>query len=89
MELCSRIVDKAMETLGKLSPSVYLTRTDDVCVAIERRRQGIIFQNSLPAEVRCFYPREYAMGKYTLELIANERTCSLGMMRRQTSLCIW
>ena len=72
VELCSRIVDKAMESLGKLSPSVYLTLTDHVCFAIERRRQGIVFQNSLLAEVKFFYPREYAMGKYALELIDNE-----------------
>ena len=72
VELCSRIVDRAMENLGKLSPSVYLTLTDHVCFAIERRRQGIVFQNSLLAEVKFFYPREYAMGKYALELIADE-----------------
>ena len=72
VELCSRIVDRAMENLGKLSPSVYLTLTDHVCFAIERRRQGIVFQNSLLAEVKFFYPREYAMGKYALELIDNE-----------------
>ena len=72
VELCSRIVDRAMESLGKLSPSVYLTLTDHVCFAIERHRQGIVFQNSLLAEVKFFYPREYAMGRYALELIASE-----------------
>ena len=78
VELCSRIVDRAMENLGKLSPSVYLTLTDHVCFAIERRRQGIVFQNSLLAEVKFFYPREYAMGKYALELIADELEIQFG-----------
>lgn len=73
IELCSRIVDKATEDLGQqLSPSVYLTLTDHVCFAIERSRQGTVFQNTLLPEVRTFYPREFALGKYALELIERE-----------------
>lgn len=73
IELCSRIVDKATEDLGqRLSPSVYLTLTDHVCFAIDRNRHGIVFQNTLLPEVRTFYPREYALGKYALELIERE-----------------
>ena len=35
IELCSRIVDRATEDLGrKLCPSVYLTLTDHICFAI-------------------------------------------------------
>ena len=55
-----------------------MTLTDHVCFAIERRRQGIVFQNSLLAEVKFFYPREYAMGKYALELIADELEIQFG-----------
>ena len=73
IELCSRIVDKATEDLGQqLSPSVYLTLTDHVCFAIERSRNGTVFQNTLLPEVRTFYPREFALGKYALELIERE-----------------
>ena len=73
IELCSRIVDRATEDLGrKLCPSVYLTLTDHICFAIERLRKGTVFQNTLLAEVRTFYPREYALGKYGLELLERE-----------------
>ena len=73
IELCSRIVDRATKDLGrKLSPSVYLTLTDHVCFAIDRLRQGTVFQNALLAEVRTFYPQEYAVGKYALELLRRE-----------------
>lgn len=73
IELCSRIVDRATEDLGrKLCPSVYLTLTDHICFAIERLHQGTVFQNTLLAEVRTFYPREYAVGKYGLELLERE-----------------
>ena len=73
IELCSRIVDRATEDLGRrLCPSVYLTLTDHICFAIERLQHGTVFQNTLLAEVRTFYPREYALGKYSLELLDRE-----------------
>lgn len=73
VELCSQIVDQATRELGRrLSPSVYLTLTDHVCFAIERLRSGTSFPNTLLAEVRTFYAREYAVGKYALELLARE-----------------
>ena len=73
IELCSLIVDRATRDLGrKLSPSVYLTLTDHICFAIDRMRSGTTFQNTLLAEVRTFYPREYTVGKYALELLAQE-----------------
>lgn len=73
IELCSLIVDRAVRDLDrKLSPSVYLTLTDHVCFAIERLHSGTTFQNTLLSEVRVFYPREYTVGKYALELLARE-----------------
>ena len=73
IELCSRIVDRAAEDLSlRLSPSIYITLTDHVCFAIERLQHGTVFQNTLLSEVRMFYPREYSLGKYALELIHQE-----------------
>lgn len=73
IELCSRIVDRAAKDLERpLSPSIYLTLTDHVCFAIQRLENGTMFQNALLPEVRTFYPREYALGKYALELIRQE-----------------
>ena len=58
--------------LEAVDGSVYLTLTDHICFAIDRMRSGTTFQNTLLAEVRTFYPREYTVGKYALELLAQE-----------------
>lgn len=73
IELCSRIAEKAEKVLGRaLSPSIYLTLTDHVCFAIQRMKSGTVFENALLAEVRTFYPREFTIGKYALELLRLE-----------------
>lgn len=70
IELCSQIIAYAGESLSKiLNPSVYLTLTDHINFAISRIKQGVVFHNALLAEVRTFYPREFAVGKYAIELI--------------------
>lgn len=73
IELCSRIIAYAGESLStKLNPSIYLTLTDHINFAIHRIQQGILIQNALLTEVRTFYPREYAVGKYAVGLIRAE-----------------
>lgn len=70
IELCSQIIAYAGESLSKLlNPSIYLTLTDHINFAISRIKQGIVFHNALLTEVRTFYPREFAVGKYAIELI--------------------
>ncbi len=70
LELCSRIIDHANQTLGRrLNESIYLTLTDHIQFAIQRSRQGINLQNALLTEVRVFYPKEFAIGEYALEQI--------------------
>lgn len=70
LELCTRIVDYASQTLGRrLNQSIYLTLTDHIQFAIERCRQGLILRNALLTEVRVFYPEEYTIGCYALEQI--------------------
>lgn len=73
LELCNKIVDFAGNMLGRrLSESLYLTLTDHIAFAIERFRQGMMFHNALLTEVRLFYPQEYAVGRYALDLIRSE-----------------
>ncbi len=70
IELCNQIIQYACENLNRtLSPSLYLTLTDHISFALERMEQGITFESALLAEVRTFYPREFAVGKYANELI--------------------
>ena len=78
LELCSGIIDYANQVLGRrLNHSIYLTLTDHIQFAIERRRQGLMLPNALSTEVRVFYPEEYAIGKYAREQI---------LLRQQVSL---
>ena len=52
IELCTRIIAYATETLNKrLNENVYLTLTDHVCFAISRKQQGACFENELLPEV--------------------------------------
>lgn len=70
IELCNQIIRYAAENLNRtLSPSLYLTLTDHISFALNRIRQGISFQSALLTEVRTFYPREFAVGKYASALI--------------------
>ena len=56
----------------KLNHNVYLTLTDHINFAIERFRNGDVFHNALLMEVKMFYPKEYRVGKYALQLIKDK-----------------
>lgn len=78
LELCSLIVDYAGTILQRqLSKSIYLTLTDHLNFAITCCRQGMQMENPLETEVRAFYPEEYAVGRYALELISKHMQVSL------------
>ena len=73
LELCTRIVEHAKSAMAhRLNESIYLTLTDHVQFAVRRAKEGMNLPNPLLTEVRVFYPIEFAVGKYALELIRNE-----------------
>ncbi len=74
IRLATDIIAYAKESLGLiLSQNVYLTLTDHIGFTLNRHREGMIFNNVLYDEVKLFYPLEYSVGRYALELI-EERT---------------
>lgn len=74
IRLANDIISYARESLEiMLNQNVYLTLTDHISFAIDRYRAGMNFSNILSDEVRLFYPVEYSVGRYALELI-EERT---------------
>ena len=74
IRLSNDIITYAKESLGiLLGPNVYLTLTDHISFALNRHKEGMDFSNALYDEVRLFYPLEYSVGRYALELI-EERT---------------
>lgn len=78
IKLSMDIIAYAKESVGlALSQNVYLALTDHIGYALERYRGGMNFNNALYDEVRLFYPVEYSVGRYALELIEERTGCRL------------
>ena len=78
IRLSTDIIAYARDSLEiKLNQNVYLTLTDHISYALERHRKGLNFNNVLYDEVKLFYPLEYSVGRYALELIEERTACRL------------
>lgn len=78
IRLAADIIAYAKESLGLiLSQNVYLTLTDHIGFTLNRHREGMAFNNVLYDEVKLFYPLEYSVGRYALELIEERTSCRL------------
>ena len=70
VRISDEIISHAKDHLKlKLNQSIYVTLTDHINFAIERVSQGIEPQNALLWEIKHFYPQEFQLGIYALELI--------------------
>ena len=70
VRISDEIISHAKDHLKlKLNQSIYVTLTDHINFAIERVSQGIEPQNALLWEIQRFYPQEFQLGIYALELI--------------------
>ena len=70
VRISDEIISHAKDHLKlKLNQSIYVTLTDHINFAIERVSQGIEPQNALLWEIKRFYPHEFQLGIYALELI--------------------
>lgn len=70
LKVSDDIITYAKSVVGiKLNPRVYVTLTDHIGFAMERHRKGIQYGNPLLTEVKTFYPGEYQIGKYALEVV--------------------
>ena len=70
VRISDEIISHAKDHLKlKLNQSSYVTLTDHINFAIERVSQGIEPQNALLWEIKRFYPQEFQLGIYALELI--------------------
>ena len=78
IRLSTDIISYARENLElELNQNVYLTLTDHISFALERHRKGLGFHNVLYDEVKLFYPLEYSVGCFALELIEERTGCRL------------
>ncbi|BBF43205.1 beta-glucoside bgl operon antiterminator, BglG family [Lachnospiraceae bacterium KM106-2] len=70
LKVSTDIVDYAANVLGrKLNEKIYLTLTDHISFAIERKKMGLEYQNPLLWEIRNFYPKEFQISSHALEMI--------------------
>lgn len=70
VQISDDIISFAKSTLKlKLNQSIYVTLTDHINFAIDRYKKGINLENALLWEIKRFYPQEYELGKYSIELI--------------------
>ena len=70
VRISDEIISHAKDHLKlKLNQSIYVTLTDHINFAIEKVSQGIEPQNALLWEIKRFYPQEFQLGIYALELI--------------------
>ena len=70
VRISDEIISHAKDHLKlKLNQSIYVTLTDHINFAIEGVSQGIEPQNALLWEIKRFYPQEFQLGIYALELI--------------------
>lgn len=74
---CDRIINLATQRLGKLQDSLYITLTDHCYFAIERQRKGLAIKNVLLWEIKRLYPKEFALGREALALIAKRLNVEL------------
>lgn len=67
------VIAYARETLGyHLSKNIYVTLTDHLGYAIERKRQGIVIANELSWEMKKFYNAEFQVGLKALDIVKQE-----------------
>ncbi len=77
--VCGDIIDFAQKNLlTELNPNLYVTLTDHVNYAIFRLSKGIEIINPMINEIRLFYPKEFAVGKYAVSLVKEELGTDLG-----------
>lgn len=73
MQLAQEIIQYARNTLDRhLNKNIYITLTDHLNFAMERQKQGIIFQNALLWEIQKFYSKEYEIGEKALEMVKDK-----------------
>jgi beta-glucoside operon transcriptional antiterminator len=77
---CTEIIDMAKKQLGKrLNENIYITLTDHISFAIERKRQNLEYKNALLIEIKNFYQPEYEIGLLALQIINNNLDESLSI----------
>ncbi|MBV7273691.1 PRD domain-containing protein [Clostridiaceae bacterium UIB06] len=70
LEITQKIIAQAERELDcKLNVNIYFTLTDHLHFAVERAKKNINITNRVYWEIKNYYPIEFKIGMYTLELL--------------------
>lgn len=73
LTISTTIIEYASKNLSKnLNDNLIITLTDHLNFAIERHKNNMAYKNPLLWEIKSFYPEEYQIGLYALDLVKNE-----------------
>lgn len=71
--VCTQIIENAQLNLGKrLSQNIYITLTDHICFALERKKNGLEYKNEMLWEIKNFYPAEYKQGELAIAIVRDK-----------------
>lgn len=71
--IAEAIIEKAKISLGEpLNKNLYLALSEYLLQAIEQGKKGINKTNMLKSDIEKYYPDEYAIGLYGIDLIEKE-----------------
>lgn len=80
LDVCIEIINYATGVLGKrISSSIYISLTDHINFALERKKTGVVFDNPLAQEIKSFYRSEYMVGEYAVAMIEKKLGLKLPM----------
>ena len=84
INLAETVISYAKDKLGMhLNESIYLTLPDHISFAIKRQKMDVYFPNPLHLEIKRFYPKEYMIGQFAIELI--EKNLDITMSEEEAS----
>lgn len=70
VKVCTEIIDEIKVKLKKkLNDNIYITLTDHLSFAMERKRLQLEYKNALLWEIKRFYNQEYQLGLHALDMI--------------------
>lgn len=73
VKLVTQIVEYAKQNYHlRVNDYIYLTLLDHIDFTVRRLRENMVFKSPLQYEVRRFYPDEYAIGVYEVQLLERE-----------------
>lgn len=73
IELADEIIEMIKLELGKkINDMIYITLSDHMFMAIQRKKQGLSMKNTITLEIKHFYENEFQLGLKALKIIKDK-----------------